>query len=74
MALLTLVTVLITALLSFVNAVGVLIVNRKVDRLTVRVDRLTACVERLTGRLDALEGTVQSMIGAIAGGARGASE
>ena len=33
MALLTLVTALITALLSLVNTVGVLLVNGKVDRL-----------------------------------------
>ena len=63
MALLTLITVLITALLSLVNAVGVLLVNAKMDRLAKRV-------EWLAGRVDALEGTVQSMIAAIVGSAR----
>ena len=48
----------LTALLSLVSAVGVLVVNGKVDRLTGRV-------ERLTGRVDALEGTVQAMITAV---------
>ena len=66
MALLTLITALVTALLSLVNAVGVLLVNGKVDRPTKRV-------EWLTGRVDAFEGTVQSMVSAVAGGARGAS-
>ena len=48
----------LTALLSLVSAVGVLVVNGKVDRLTGRV-------ERLTGRVDALGGTVQAMITAV---------
>ena len=63
MALLTLITALITALLSLVNAVGVWLVNGKVDRLAKRV-------EWLAGRVDALEGTVQSMMAAIVGSAR----
>lgn len=39
-ALATLITGLITALVSLVSAVGVLVVNSKVDRLTGRVDAL----------------------------------
>ena len=66
-ALLTLITALITALLSLVNAVGILPVNGKVDLLARRV-------EWLAGRVDALEGTVQSMIAAIVRGTRGESE
>ena len=46
----------LTALLSLVSAVGVLVVNGKVDRLTGRVDSLTGLVDRLTGRIDALDG------------------
>lgn len=49
---------ILTALLSLVSAVGVLVVNGKVDRLTGRM-------ERLTGRVDSLEGTVQAMIAAV---------
>ena len=71
----------LTALLSLVSAVGVLVVNGKVDRLTgrvdnltaqvdsltVRVDSLTARVERMTGRVDALEGTLHTVVGAVMG-------
>ena len=55
----------LTALLSLVSAVGVLIVNGKVDRLTVRVDSLTRLVDRLTGRVDALEGTLHTVVAAV---------
>ena len=55
----------LTALLSLVSAVGVLIVNGKVDRLTVRIDSLTRLVDRLTGRVDALEGTLHTVVAAV---------
>ena len=55
----------LTALLSLVSAVGVLIVNGKVDRLTGRVDSLTGRVERMTGRVDALEGTLHTVVAAV---------
>ena len=55
----------LTALLSLVSAVGVLIVNGKVDRLTVRVDSLTRLVDRLTVRVDALEGTLHTVVAAV---------
>ncbi len=43
----------LTALLSFVSAVGVLVVNSKVDRLT--------------GRVDALEGTLHMVVSVVMG-------
>ena len=43
-ALITLITGLITALVSLVSAVGVLVVNSKVDRLTGRVDALESAL------------------------------
>ena len=43
----------LTALLSLVSAVGVLVVNSKVDRLT--------------GRVDALEGTLHMVVSVILG-------
>ena len=55
----------LTALLSLVSAVGVLIVNGKVDRLTGRVDSLTRLVDRLTGRVDAIEGTLHTVVAAV---------
>lgn len=42
-----------------------LIVNGKVDRLTVRIDSLTRLVDRLTGRVDALEGTLHTVVAAV---------
>ena len=48
MALLTLITALITALLSLVNAVGVLLVNGKVDRLAKRIEWLTGGASTLS--------------------------
>ncbi len=57
----------LTALLSLVSAVGVLVVNGKVDRLTGRVDNLTGRVDRLTGRVDALAGTLHTVVGALMG-------
>lgn len=55
----------LTALLSLVSAVGVLVVNGKVDRLTGRVDSLTRLVDRLTGRVDALEWTLHTVVAAV---------
>ena len=52
-ALVTLITGLITALVSLVSAVGVLVVNSKVDRLT--------------GRVDALENTMHVVLAAVMG-------
>ena len=43
----------LTALLSLVSAVGVLVVNSKVDRLT--------------GRVDALEGTLHMVVSVVMG-------
>ena len=55
----------LTALLSLVSTVGVLVVNGKVDRLTGRVDSLTGLVDRLTGRIDALDGTLHAVVAAV---------
>ncbi len=52
-ALITLITGLITALVSLVSAVGVLVVNSKVDRLA--------------GRVDALESTLHVVLAAVMG-------
>ena len=52
-ALITLITGLITALVSLVGAIGVLVVNSKVDRLT--------------GRVDALESTLHVVLAAVMG-------
>ena len=43
-------------------AVGVLLVNAKVDRLTGCVDALTGRVDALTGRMDALQAVVASFV------------
>ena len=59
---LTLIIGVITGLISLVAAVGVLLVNGKVDRLTVRVDALTGRVDALTGRMDALQAVVASFV------------
>lgn len=52
-ALVTLITGLITAFVSLVSAVGVLVVNSKVDRLT--------------GRVDALESTMHVVLAVVMG-------
>ena len=54
------VTVL-TLLISLVNAIGVLLVNGKVDGLTGRVDHLTDRVDDLTGKVDHLTGRVDHL-------------
>ena len=60
----SLVLATLTLLISLVNAIGVLLVNGKVDRLTGRVDHLTGRVDRLTGRVDALQAVITADINA----------
>lgn len=62
----SLVLATLTLLISLVNAIGVLLVNGKVDRLTGRVDHLTGRVDRLTGRVDALQAVITADINADA--------
>ena len=64
----SLVLATLTLLISLVNAIGVLLVNGKVDgligrvdHLTGRVDHLTSRVEHLTGRVDRLTGRVDAL-------------
>ena len=56
---LSLVLATLILLISLVNAVGVLLVNGKVDRLTGRVDHLT-------GRVDALQAVITAQVNADA--------
>ena len=56
---LSLVVATLTLLISLVNAVGVLLVNGKVDGLTARVDHLT-------GRVDALQAVITAQVNADA--------
>lgn len=51
----------LTLLISLVNAIGVLLVNGKVDGLTGRVDHLTDRVDDLTGKVDHLTGRVDHL-------------
>lgn len=62
----SLVLATLTLLISLVNAIGVLLVNGKVDGLTARVDHLTGRVDRLTGRVDALQAVITADINADA--------
>ena len=63
---LSLVLATLTLLITLVNAVGVLLVNGKVDRLTGRVDHLTGRVDHLTGRVDALQAVITAQVNADA--------
>lgn len=55
----------LTLLISLVNAIGVLLVNGKVDGLTGTVDHLTGTVDHLTDRVDDLTDRVDDLTGRV---------